>query len=233
MDWIRRQKFRALLIALIVVVIVYPVVEDFTTTRLLFDALRTVFLVVALFVIFDAKRQRALALIVGVPALLAAWTYAFVNDPPPIQVEVVFHILAAIFFSITVYTILRTVYSDPDVELDSVFGAFCSYLLVGVIFGHLYCVLEILTPRSFRVEDPHVAELFQRDRGHSILTYFSLMTITTVGYGDITPATASTRALATIEAVVGQFTIAVLVAELIGKRVSQSMANRHSQNPGA
>jgi len=233
MEWIRRQKFRALLFALIVVVLIYPIFQDLTTTRIVFDVLRTIFFILALFIIFDAKRQRILAFVIGVPTILVGWTYAIVSDPPPMLLDVVFHSLATVFFAITVYTILHAVYRDDDVTSDSVYGAFCSYLLVGVVFGHLYCIFEASAPGSFRTADPATAALFALDRGHYILSYFSLMTITTVGYGDITPATAPTRALAVIEAVVGQFYIAVLVAELIGKRVSQSVANRHSQDPGA
>lgn len=231
MDWIRRQKFRALLIALIVVVLIYPIFEDFATTRIAFDSLRTIFFIVALFIIFDAKKQRTLAFAIGLPTMASAWVYAFVGDPVPFSLDILFHSLATIFFSVTVLTIMKDVFKAEEVTSDSVYGAFCSYLLIGVIFGHLYCLLEAIRPNSFHVADHIVEDLFKKDRGHYILTYFSLMTITTVGYGDITPAAPATRALATIEAVMGQFFIAGLVAELIGKRVSQSMGNRHSQDP--
>jgi hypothetical protein len=56
------------------------------------------------------------------------------------------------------------------------------------------------------------------------LTYFSVSTLTTVGYGDVTPATGVTRGLANVEAIVGQFFLAVVVADLIGKRVGSQLA---------
>jgi voltage-gated potassium channel len=55
------------------------------------------------------------------------------------------------------------------------------------------------------------------------LVYFSLVTLATVGYGDITPATELTRSLAVVEAILGQFYIAVLIADLIGKKLTQSV----------
>jgi hypothetical protein len=62
---------------------------------------------------------------------------------------------------------------------------------------------------------------------HFLLTYFSFVTLTTVGYGDITPAGDTARALAMIEAVAGQFYLAVLIAELVGKRLAQATSPAH------
>jgi voltage-gated potassium channel Kch len=64
-----------------------------------------------------------------------------------------------------------------------------------------------------------------------LLAYFSLVTLATVGYGDITPATELARSLAVVEAIVGQFYIAVLIADLIGKKLSQAVA--HPSTPDA
>jgi hypothetical protein len=61
---------------------------------------------------------------------------------------------------------------------------------------------------------------------HFQLTYFSFVTLTTVGYGDITPAREGPRGLAVVEAMVGQFYVAVLLGELIGKRVSHALEDR-------
>src|SRR5204863_7015600 len=99
---------------------------------------------------------------------------------------------------------------------DSIYGAFCGYLLVGLIFGHLYRCLEALSPGSFHGNADFMAHVQDERYTHFLLVYFSFVTLTTVGYGDITPASEATRGLAVVEAVIGQFYLAVLIGELIG-----------------
>jgi hypothetical protein len=99
-----------------------------------------------------------------------------------------------------------------------VLGAFCGYLLLGVLFGHLYCIMEYSTPGSFEGRGLVPQLLPAGGRLHYILTYFSMITLTTLGYGDIVPATDAARGLSAVEAITGQFYIAVLIAELIGRR---------------
>jgi hypothetical protein len=71
------------------------------------------------------------------------------------------------------------------------------------------------------VEADLMVQMADQDERRSLLTYFSFMTLTTVGYGDVIPATQPARVLAALEAVTGQFYIAVVMAELIGLKVSQ------------
>ncbi len=233
MEWILRQRFRAMLIALILFMFVYPALEEIMVIRHAFDALRSVLLLIAFAIIFKAKRQRVLAVALAVPTISIGWVFAFLGRPPSPWIESAFHLLSAVFLGVAVAAILRKVYDDVEVTSDSIYGAFCGYLLVGVIFGQLYCIAELLSPGSFTMNERALEQLRGGDRGRYLMTYFSMITITTVGFGDVTPATAATRGLAMIEAVAGQFYIAVLVAELIGKRVSQAVMNRHSQDPDA
>ena len=78
-------------------------------------------------------------------------------------------------------------------------------------------------PGSFRGIDPGAGG----HRTHFLFTYFSFITLTTVGYGDITPGGDTARALALVESVAGQFYLAVLIADLVGKRVAQAVSAQH------
>jgi hypothetical protein len=68
------------------------------------------------------------------------------------------------------------------------------------------------------------------DRQHFVLTYFSFTTLTSLGYGDITPSSDAARSLAVLESLFGQFFIAILIGELIGKRVSQVIADQQTES---
>jgi hypothetical protein len=225
MDWISRQRFRAMLLFLVAMLVIAPVLEEHSVGRYSFDGFRTLIFLTAFVILVKEKRHRLLGIGFGIPALIGGWIVASIDRADLPALETGFHALAAIFLAFTIGAILRAVYRDGDVTTDSVCGAFCGYLLVGVIFGHLYCIVESLVPDSFAMSAAaSSAQSVARDR--YLLFYFSMITMTTVGYGDILPSTALTRGLAMIEAVAGQFYIAVLVAELIGKRVSQPPAER-------
>jgi voltage-gated potassium channel Kch len=111
--------------------------------------------------------------------------------------------------------------SGFSITKNHVVGAISIYLLLGIGFGVLNMLLEVLLPGSYKGLDP--------DGNGSIgidLIYFSFVSMTTLGYGDIVPIRPLAQAAAYIGAVVGQFYIAILVAGLVGAFVSQGIAAR-------
>jgi len=216
-----------MLIALILLLVVNPLLRNMVDGRLLFHVLLTLVFATAYLAVFSKRTERLVALLLGTPTLIGAWTgYVLPGVHNPYLVAG-FHMLAALFLCFSVATILGKIYREKAVSAEGVYGAFCGYLLVGLAFGHSYCVLESLAPGSFRGEIV-MEQLADHDRRLFLLTYFSFVTLTTVGYGDIIPATDAARGLAMAETVVGQFYIAVLVAEIIGKRVSQTISDQQA-----
>src|SRR5262249_596893 len=153
------------------------------------------------------------ALLLGVPTLLGLWTGYVLPDVPRLPLVVAFHAAAALFLVFTVGSILADVYRRDRVDADVVNGALCGYLLVALGFGHLYCILETADPGSYRANDEIMAQLRDEGRIHFQLTYFSFSTLTTVAYGDIIPAKEGARGLAIVEAMTGQFYVAVLLSQ--------------------
>jgi hypothetical protein len=219
-----------MLLALILLIVVHPLVHEALTARVLVDVLLTFVFFAAFLVIFPQRHLQLVAVVLGLPTLAGAWTEYVVPGLPRLPLLISFHVCAVLMLGFTVAVILQTIHSAEEVTQDSVYGAFCGYLLVGVVFGHLYCILEALAPGSFHTIPEAAAQL--RDDRHclSLLTYFSLVTLTSVGYGDIIPGSSASRALAVAEAIMGQFYIAVLISELIGKRVSQVLSERRSDS---
>jgi hypothetical protein len=110
-------------------------------------------------------------------------------------------------------------------------GALCGYLVVGLIFGHLYCLIELARPHSFHGPLEVRMQLETHGERYFLLVYFSLVTLTTVGYGEIAPASELARSLAAVEAILGQFYLAVLIADLIGKRLAAGQRSTTAQPP--
>jgi voltage-gated potassium channel len=114
---------------------------------------------------------------------------------------------------------LTFVLRQRTLTLDSIFATIAAYLLVAGLFAQVYMCLLTWDPASFSLPVDAASRpvhLLQSD-----MTYFSLVTLATVGYGDILPATSTARMLAMIQAVTGQFYVAVVVAIFVGMYASQ------------
>ena len=109
---------------------------------------------------------------------------------------------------------LAFVLRERKLTFDSIFATIAAYLLVAGMFTQIYMCLLTWNPASFSLPAGvagRPVHLLQAD-----MTYFSLVTLATVGYGDVLPATSTARMLAMIQAVTGQFYIAVVVAIFVG-----------------
>jgi len=117
-----------------------------------------------------------------------------------------------IFFSISIALAVRHLFQAGPITLNRLLGGICIYILLGMCWSILYMYLIWWQPDSFAgaVLDTPDNPLFWD------MIYFSFVTLTTLGYGDITPAEPVARALAYTEAVVGQLYIAILIGTLVG-----------------
>lgn len=139
------------------------------------------------------------------------------------------HVFETLFLGYTVVLILRLIFTVERVTLNMIWAAGCAYLLLGVLFANVYSLLDILQPGSFHFSFAagDRQEWMRLGSGESVYPlYFSFVTITTLGYGDMVPAAGGTRMLAAVEAIIGQLYLAVLVARLVGLHISQSAAQQ-------
>ncbi|MFM8415047.1 MAG: potassium channel family protein [Planctomycetota bacterium] len=118
--------------------------------------------------------------------------------------------------------ILVDVLAARRIVFDMICGALCVFVLFGMCWANVYTLLERVAPGSFAVDFSR----YQVDAGADplaaagVFTYYSFVTLTTVGYGDIVPSSATARWLVWLEAVFGQFYMAVFVSRLIGLQTS-------------
>ena len=101
-------------------------------------------------------------------------------------------------------------------------GAACGYLLAGVAWSNLFQVCEIVYPGSFSFSTTIIGQPAAPQERAAVFNYFSFATLTTTGYGDITPLRGPATAFAMLETIFGQFYVAVLVAQLVGIRLAQA-----------
>ena len=128
-----------------------------------------------------------------------------------------------VFFLLAIRYSVRQVLFEGEVDLNKINGSVCIFLMLALLWAILFQFVEVVMPGSFS-NITSVAGQVEYDK----FVYFSLVTLTTLGYGDTTPTTPLSGVLAALEAVVGVFYIAILVAALVG----DFMARKNVRHPG-
>jgi hypothetical protein len=209
-----RWRYLVLLGTLLLVLVVQPISFGYSTSPQLFDVFLVLVTVALLLSFCPDKKKRLVAVAFGIPAgLLSLGGHLLAANT---TVVLIGHGLAVVFYFWGAVLIVASLFRRQALSLDSVFGAICGYLLLGMAWGVLYSMLDTVWPGSFEV-GARLAEQVQADHSRiQLFTYYSFITLTTVGYGDVTPLATPARTCAWLEALTGQFYLAVLVAGLVG-----------------
>jgi hypothetical protein len=109
------------------------------------------------------------------------------------------------------------VYRAKTVTLGTLLGACSVYLLLGILFSLIYNLVDVLDPLAFNFAGEHPAATGERSQ----LLYFSYVTLTTLGYGDVTPLSEGARMLTALQAVLGQLFVAIMVARLVALQTAR------------
>jgi voltage-gated potassium channel len=175
------------------------------------------FSVLLLFAIWSAgRRLRAAMLALAVPTLISHWTIHLGRSPLPPSVGFAF---TSGFLALLTLVIMVAVFRDQAVTADTIVGAVCTYVLIGVTWGTVYSLLVLASPDSLAISPAlaHAAGWAAPTSPFTpLLQYYSFTTLATLGYGDISPLSPGARVLSVLEGMTGQLYLAVLVARLVG-----------------
>jgi voltage-gated potassium channel len=226
MQQYRPWRFLVLLVSLILLLVIQPIVQGFSVRSPLFSVFYSLVMVAAILSLFEGRWLRWAVLVLGVLVLLGRWMAYLLVASSEDAITLADHFGEIIFLGFVAAMILRAIFTQSSISTDSIFGAICVYLLVGLAWGSLYSMTEVFRPGSFEASGKLAESLNSAETRQPVFTYYSFVTMTTVGYGDITPVSPPARTLAWLEAMMGQFYIAVLVAFIVGIRVSQGPVKR-------
>ncbi len=209
---VRIARFLFLLISMILLFVVNPFLEGFVGIKLLMDIFLSVILLSGIYAVSENRILVIIALLLAFPTFLLHWSYYFLKIPSFLLAANIFSI---IFLVYTAIVILTHLFRNKEITTDVIMGSVCVYFLIGLTWGFVYLILESLCPGSFLIEQAtanHLADFI----------YYSFVTLTTLGYGDIIPLSPPARSLSALEAIMGQLYIAILIARLVGVHISQS-----------
>ena len=205
-------RFLFLLISIVLLFVLRPFLEGYIGINILLDIFFSFILFSGIYAVSQRKYQFIIALLIALPPFALLWLTEFVDSPFLILVRNSFMIL---FYGYIVIIILSHIFREKEVNADLIMGAVCVYFFIGLLWGFVFSVLGSLQPGSFQMAQGQGAGVIN-------FMYYSFVTQTTLGYGDITPITAPARSLSLLEAVMGQLYLAVLIARLVGMHIAQS-----------
>src|SRR5215470_19688386 len=228
MNPLRRHKHAILLAALIVVALV----ESFSHRQVLGPVLSDLVLVTVLLlvflIVFNRRVNRLVAFLAWAAVVVARGTHYLLPDGSEAPLQVIYHSATLLLVGFATLVILRNIFEQRVVRVDDVLGAVCGYLLAAVAWSQLFMLIEMFSPGSFSV-GPGVAVGGDSWYGRiAVLNYVSLGSLTSLGSGAVVPVRPPATILTTFEAVFGQFYIAVVVAQLVGARLSQAPQRQSS-----
>ena len=211
-------RFRFLFASLMILVAVMPFLRAGALGGAILQVLFTLLLFSGLYAVSDGKRALAVAAVFAGPALVLAWVGRFTVNTAVDGIEA---LLLAGFLVFTATQILKYIVRARRVTAELIFGAVSVYLMMGIGGAFLFAVLDLWSPGSLRMPSSAGSAVDDATR-FSAVAYYSFVTLTTLGYGDITPVSRLARSLSTLEAVKGQQYLAVLVARVVGVQIAQS-----------
>jgi hypothetical protein len=223
MRGLRERKYLLLLAALLLGVVMEPLVTDWSErSRVLVSVIVAGINFSVFLVVFDQLWERWLAFFLVVPVLAGGIVHETLSDSAQFA-AILNHSFAVVFFGFAVAMILKRIFHQETIRTDAVIGALCGYLLTALAWANAYSLVYQLLPGSFRIDDVIAAQLNNWNLQRFHFGYLSVATLTTLGYGDIQPIGTLALSLSWLEAVFGQFYIAVVVAQLVGLKLAESI----------
>lgn len=212
-------KYQMLMTVSLALLLGYPFMVATHFGELLLDTLTNLVFFAALIAVSRHKAVLRLAIFLLCPALVLTWLPLIKEPALQYLVEMSF---TAMYVSYVTWQIFVEVFNQRIIRRDTLFGAICVYLLLGLLWSYFYLLLLYATPDAFSLDPTLLANSGELSAN---LLYFSYTTLTTVGYGDIIPVSLMARSIVTIEQIIGVFYIAIMISRLV------SMHQKTGENP--
>ena len=209
-----KERFLILMGLIMALLVLGPILEQLVTIRKLIDIFLTAIILSMLYTITSKKRVFYFGWFLAIIMLLSLWLKYFIS----------FELFATVSMTVGVlFTLLVTsqtlqfIITSKTVTREVVYAAMLVYFLLAQLWAMVYTIVDRVDPASFSLPG---------GQGDFLLfEYYSFVTLTTLGFGDITPLTKIAKAFSVLEAVVGQLYLVVVVAWFVGMLVARKSEN--------
>jgi voltage-gated potassium channel len=208
MSYLYRERYKHVFISLVLLILLPPFLLNLPYLKYFIYILLTLVLLTCFIIVFGHSKKGKLATIISFSILSYLWS-VMVTSNGNIVFSLANNLILASFFLITFRKIVIEIFSLERVTFQVVLGAIGAYLLLGLTGAFLFEIVELLYPNSFTN-----AAVFS---GFYAEIYLSFITISTLGYGDITPISPQGQAASIFVSISGQLYLTILMAMLVGK----------------
>ena len=209
-----KERFLILMGLMMALLVLGPILEQFVTIRKLIDVFLTAIALAMLYTITSKKRVFYFGWILAIIMLLSLWLKYFISYEVFATASM---IVGALFTLLVTSQTLQFIMRSKTVTPEVVYAAMLVYFLLAQLWALVYTFLDLIDPASFSLPG---------GQGDFLLfEYYSFVTLTTLGFGDITPLTKVAKAFSVLEAVVGQLYLVVVVAWFVGMLVAKRSEN--------
>ncbi|MCK5190323.1 MAG: two pore domain potassium channel family protein, partial [Methylococcales bacterium] len=202
-----------LLISLVLFFIIYPMLEQSVIAARVLNLFFLWILLSGVYAIANTRGPLIFSLTLVVLTTVLRWADHFykINALSILEYSCNF-----ILFAFIGVHVLRFILRQRIITAELIYAGLSVYLIFGMAWASIYHVIDMWKPGSFILSNPDVPrqDFFQ-------MWYFSMVTLTTLGYGDIAPASMVARVFVVLEAIMGQFYLAILIASLVGRNIAQ------------
>lgn len=221
-DWIKNYLLRNKFEFLFAVLIIYFLAASFLDSQLsqaVFGLLFAFVILTSLLVVSGAKRLlfgSAIVLSLVIVVVILAEPYSGAQS-----VQILQFTLSAVFLLLITGACALTTFRYERVDAQTLFGALCTYLFMGLTWSQFYLLIHAVDAQAFSMPNTiHLAH-----HASNTFAYYSYVTLSTLGFGDITPLSPIARTLSWLEAVVGQAYLTILIAQIVGQYIAQRKDN--------
>jgi voltage-gated potassium channel Kch len=214
-------RFTILLCTLAVFMCVLPFISEVGVGAIALRIGTSLLLLAAVYSVSERRWHLILAIVLALPAIAVQMAPSLLGDHGTLMLRMGMSAALLTYIAILISVFLL---KQSRVSADMILGAINAYLLFAIAFMFLHAFVEVSTPGSYLYQGESLSSVL---KGHpevdalAFLLYFSVVTMTTLGYGDITPAVPAARMLCSLEAVIGQLFVAVFIARLVSLHIGR------------
>ena len=219
--WINRRsaseqgfRFLLLLVALVAMLLVPTYFERAVVLEHIWRLCISCVMVAALYSLVDDGRVAVIWLaLILIPSILTNWLPVYVDAVWLVYAD---NLTTIVYFVLVGFYLARFIMRSSVVTTNAIYAALCLYMILAIIWASIYNMHFLFYDTSFAFSNDELIRLAENpETTLSLFNYYSFVTLTTLGYGDIVPTTRTTQAWVAVEAMVGQFYIAIIIARLV------------------
>ena len=216
--WNHERSLSALLVYLACAVFIWIPLGDYPGqwwSFLISDILFNLIILAGVFSVMTRWRRQLFFITIAISASLSRILYFVVHDQ---WIQVSSYFFAIVFFVYLVKRVLSHIFKDGPVNFYRIQGSVVVFMLVGLIYSLLYTLVEFFFPGSF--SSTHVSSAYQPIYSHFM--YFSFVTMTTLGLGDMIPVGSLAKSLVVFQGMIGLLYPVIMIARLVSMEVAHS-----------